>query len=1110
MNNIKRLRKFNDLSKDYTEHPLFTKVRLLYVRDKITNIRTALNTMKTIKYKKNGEIYKASTTKYEKFMELYRDYDMEKVSKVYPNVNRSLESYFKQINVSLNKKSAKLNPIQQNDFKTKILMEPYIVEIYSSGSKKPTTMTINADYVDGFIDIITNGDSAIEHATATKFSDGMFEVNYEYITKFKFIKLNKDNVNFIDNKNGSFFNYLNTTKLDLTRYQILRKEDDGETITHEQCLMHCLKLLNIEESKINAIKLAMSCSHIPKTAMNKICELIQKQIVIYSSENKRYNKRKQYYGKKYNDVLKIAMYKNHYFVYEKTIYNKYFIDNYEKLNNIENCFNISKITKGKYYEYNMLRCDTLYMIHTIFEKGLFIKDTSIINRYVGSQIINDIPLDNIENEQVMYTNNKKVLPKEHGNIFYADCESEVIGEKHNVLMIGIICDDKEKPFIIVRNGEVSIMINSFFNYIKSNNKNGVPIVYFHNLKYDYMGLLKQYLTIKDNCVKNNQVYSVKAFYYGFEIELRDSYKLINISLSKFSSTFGLNIHKQEAIAYKYYTVDNINCVNVSIEKYKECFDKESDKILFEEIINNNKEIFKVVNNSFDATAYYKYYLEYDCLVLKQGLQKYVKIIEEITGRNNKEKLKLHDSLTISSLTNKYMGVNGAFDDVYTVSANLRSYISEAIYGGRVNACKDFKMKVIDEEINDFDGVSLYPSAIHRMCKEMGIPKGMAKKIIKFNINEDYFIGRFKITKINKRQQNPFIAQKTKNGIDYLNEVENNEPIIVTIDKITLEDYIKFHKIEYEFVDGVYWNEGFNKTMGALIYDLFTSRLEYKSLMKKLDDTSDEYARYNVLQEIIKLMMNSSYGKTILKKTDTKTTFIDNTSYNKETKTYGDENKKIESYIYNNFNTIKQYTKINDTQTEVLQNTIDLSFNLAHVGVLILSYSKRIMNEVMALASDNNIDVFYQDTDSMHLRNKDIPLLEALYLKEYKRPLIGSDLCQFHSDFKLEGAAKNAEILSKQSIFLGKKSYIDLLKSKNDKGEIITGFHKRMKGISEDALKYAAAKDFKGDYFKLYEYLLTGAKYEFILNPYKHSVSFEYVQGGIRSRGYQEFKRIVSF
>lgn len=163
MNNLKRLRKFNEVSKDYTEHPLFEKVRLLYVREKISNIRTALNKMKTIKYKKNGELYKTSTMKYEDLMEIFYEYKKEKLIKSYPNVNRSLESYFKQINVSLNKPALKLNPIQQKDFKTKILLDPYIVEIYSSGSKKPDTMTINADYVNGFIDIITNGESEIEH-----------------------------------------------------------------------------------------------------------------------------------------------------------------------------------------------------------------------------------------------------------------------------------------------------------------------------------------------------------------------------------------------------------------------------------------------------------------------------------------------------------------------------------------------------------------------------------------------------------------------------------------------------------------------------------------------------------------------------------------------------------------------------------------------------------------------------------------------------------------------------------------------------------------------------------------------------------------------------------
>jgi hypothetical protein len=38
-------------------------------------------------------------------------------------------------------------------------------------------------------------------------------------------------------------------------------------------------------------------------------------------------------------------------------------------------------------------------------------------------------------------------------------------------------------------------------------------------------------------------------------------------------------------------------------------------------------------------------------------------------------------------------------------------------------------------------------------------------------------------------------------------------------------------------------------------------------------------------------------------------------------------------------------------------------------------SKRIMNEVICLAEDNEIEIFYQDTDSMHIQKADIPRLE---------------------------------------------------------------------------------------------------------------------------------------
>jgi len=1088
-NILKRSKTINKLESFYLNHPSFETVKEMYLKNTIKSIASVEKTLKSIKVKKNGELYKTAVKKVEKLEE-----------------KRPIESFFKQINDSLINKELILSPIQKKVFKNKVLQDKYVVEMKAKEAKSKFA-TMNNKYIDGIIKIMTDG-FILDVDAEVSYSDGAYTFDYTTIEKFIFKNVNEDNVKFIDNKSGSFFNYLNNTKLDLTRYQIIRKEDDGVEVNKNQCLIHCFKLLGLDEASINAVILSI-CSdaksnigYIPKSALNKICGIIKKQIVIHSYENKRLSTQKQIYGKEYSDIYNIAVYKSHYFVQEETIYNKYFIDNYGKLIGLDNCFNIVRMSKGKYYEYKEKRCNTLYLVNKLFELGYFIKDTSIINSLVNSKIIDSIPLDNVEQEQKVYECKEK--DDEERDIFYADCESDVISDsEHQVLMIGVVkgsSSDEPKTFILDEFGPDK-MIKNFLTYVKNNCKcSTVPIIYFHNLKYDYMGLIKKYLIIKDECTKNNQVYSVKGFFYKFQFELRDTYKLINIKLEKFPSTFGLSINKKEAIAYKYYTKDNIRLNIHNVKKYIESFDQEKDKELFKKILQDNKKLFEFKDDTFNATKYYEYYLKYDCLVLKQGIEKFVNIVEVITGRNDKSPLFLHSYLTISSLTNSYMGLNGAFDDVYSVRANLREYISGAIYGGRVNVCNEYKKMVINEKINDYDAVSLYPSAIRRMCLEMGIPKGTAKKIINFNINDDYFIARFKITAINKKQQNPFIGVKSKDGLDYINEIK--EPVIVTIDKITLEDYINFHQIEYEFIDGVYWNEGFNKKMGELIFELFSSRIEYKQMMKKLKDTSDEYSKCNILQEIIKLMMNSSYGKTILKKSNTKTSFIYNTAQGKE------ENGQIKNYICNNFNTIKEFMKINKSQTQVLQNAIDDSYNLAHVGVLILSYSKRIMNEVMGLASDNKIDIYYQDTDSMHLKNDDIAKLETLFFNKYGRQIRGEVLGQFHSDFKLQGAKK--EVVSVKSIFLGKKSYIDVLQSENDKGELITGYHLRMKGISESALQYATDENYTGDYFKLYEHLSKGNEQKFILNPYKHSVSFEYVKGGIRSRGYQEFERIVKF
>ena len=78
--------------------------------------------------------------------------------------------------------------------------------------------------------------------------------------------------------------------------------------------------------------------------------------------------------------------------------------------------------------------------------------------------------------------------------------------------------------------------------------------------------------------------------------------------------------------------------------------------------------------------------------------------------------------------------------------------------------------------------------------------------------------------------------------------------------------------------------------------------------------------------------------------------------------------------------------------------LDESFSSPHLGTQILSYSKRIMNKVMTLADDNNINIYYTDTDSIHIDEDGVEPLAKLHEDKYGKKLIGKQLGQFHCDF----------------------------------------------------------------------------------------------------------------
>lgn len=1097
---------------------------------------------------------------------------------------------------------------------------------------------VNATTRDTLIAILTNGRLDIENRNVFG-SDALEEVDFTSITSMiiRYITPTRR----IENRDGRFFPYINSTKEDLSKYQIFNQDQayDVKLIKfREHCLTFTLLACGISEAVVNEIKMSYFGQqegrvNISKKDLHMISDIIKRDITLHTIGNDRIVK--QYIKAKVkepdSEPINIALHSNHYFKFEPSPYSKLSIKNYETLSALEDFKSISKIkiVKGKsYYERNNVKINSLLLVDMLFKANYFKKldlskfdeskshqelkghiylenidneqelcnskdvevgddviredgklkfkieeemktaikvhqdkmknikvdtiDTVIIpskkerdeeyekflnepdcdcdgtcefciNEYEGP-----LELENIADEQLDVAHNRAVHNyveslnlkddkkiKQKPLISYADCESYVNKEdlescydnrNHRLQLLGVVSDDNDfveimnvndKRYITKKDiSTEQLVINDFLKIITNSGKRD-GLVYFHNLKYDYH-LIESYLNIKDRCEKDNQIYSITCLYKGKQIELRDSYKILPFALSKFQKELNLDkeFDKKEAIAYDYYKYEN-NDKRCSVLFYNSLLSVPEQLIFLKQIINDPS--YSGIDKTFNPMEYYKEYLRLDCLVLKKGIQKFNQVIKEIT----EDKMNVYDCLTISSLTDKYMSIEGAYEGVYKMKGNLRAYVAKAVYGGRVSVNKKYKKQTITGKIADYDGVSLYPSAIHRLCRELGLPKGKARRLTSDLISkwEDmtYCIMTVNITKVNKIQQMPFIAYKNEKegSINYTN-TPPPEPVV--IDSTTLKDYIKFHEIEYTITEGVYWNEGGNKKMGEVVERLFNARLKYKKSNTALANT-------------IKLMLNSSYGKTIMKTTNTETKIVKTTQkkYDKTLKKWITQEKTdLERYIYNNFNTIKYYRKINDNSYEVERTKADNSFNRGHIGCSILSMSKRIMNEVFDIANNNEYPIYYTDTDSLHCNCEDVPRLEADYKKIYNKDLNGTKLEQFHTDFNLEGA--ESEIYATKSIFLGKKSYIDILESKDKNGNIITGFHIRLKGITKEGLE-GEAKKYDTSYFGLYEDLAKGKEIEITLNPYdsdnqKQKVLFEYKKGAVQFK--DVFTRKVKF
>ena len=265
-----------------------------------------------------------------------------------------------------------------------------------------------------------------------------------------------------------------------------------------------------------------------------------------------------------------------------------------------------------------------------------------------------------------------------------------------------------------------------------------------------------------------------------------------------------------------------------------------------------------------------------------------------------------------------------------------------------------------------------------------------------------------------------------------------------------------------------------------IKNIFTKRAEYKK-------------QGNPIQNIYKLIMNSIYGKTILKPQTSNFTYIKH------------DDPTLKRLINYHAAEIQYINQIEDSDILAIKRIkpINLHYNFSLFGIHILAMSKRIMNEVMCLAEDLGMRIYYQDTDSMHIEKHNIECLATQFKMKYGRDLIGSDLGQFHSDFELEPDSTN--VRSVEAYFIGKKCYADKLL--DDQGR--TGYHIRLKGVPGPSIVDYANKHYGGDVMEVYRQLAIGNTLKFDLLAGPDAVKFDYTKN-MTIHNKERFERNVGF
>jgi len=843
---------------------------------------------------------------------------------------------------------------------------------------------------------------------------------------------------FIDE--GAFFPYYHNTHFDLRRFQIFK--NGSEANYEDNCLLYALSIGGVKQDTLDLLKTMVKNRNVPVKVMETIANILKMKIKVKTNDVN--HRERRVYGKDFEDTIHLGLLEGHYFFIEKTNITSYCLEHYEQLKDEKDC-NLIYNARG---QKDASRCiDSYDVINILRHKKHLLTPISMDDALIATTQFYDQANQTITSLE--YDEDKCVRPvipkredgkkkyekKKFVNVFF-DFETDPNNEH-----IPYLCRTFDGSVHREFRGE-----NCGYDMLCSMTANTRFIA--HNATYDYRFIIK-YLHNISEISRGTRLISCSADFGDKKIQVKDSFHLISKPLREFPSMFGIENTVKEVMPYKLYTQDNINKQFVPIEEALVLI-KEKDR---QQFLDNLKRWGLVKGNTYDIIEYSSLYCKIDCEILYKGYTTFREWVLKALS------IDIDEVLTTASLADLYFRNEGCYNDVNELSGIPQLFIQGCVVGGRT-MCAENKMIKVEAKINDFDAVSLYPSAMYRMDGFLkGSPKVLKDMSYEFLQKQDGYFVDIVIKYVGVHRKFPLMSYMNDGVRNFTNDMIGKT---MRVDRYTLEDLIQFQSITFDVVRGYYFNEGFNTKIKDTILFCFEERLKLKK-------------EGNPAQEIYKLLMNSGYGKTIMKPVDSQVKFFD-------------DKKVYETYHRRHYNWITSHIYFGNKVRAELVKPLNEHFNRAHIGTCILSMSKRIMNEVMCLADDQKIDIYYQDTDSMHLQDKDISVLSSKFKEIYGRDLIGKKFGQFHSDFDIKGAS---DVFSRRAIFLGKKAYIDELVGKDKEGNEVVDYHIRLKGIPNSViLHHAETHGFKNP-FELYETLSRGDTVAFDLTNDGTKANFKF-------------------